>query len=277
MLTKSITGLRDREKGYVGRVLRVLPKTARVIVEGVNVRMRHTKPNQLYPQGGRIEQERPIHVSNVMPVDSAGNPTRVGRKLIKDPRPGRAGGSASRRRRARSSTAESPPEHSETPARRPPFPPSARARNRRSDRRPRSNIPWKRSTSPTQAALPRRGRPRPHEAVRLRQRDAGPAPRQDLRQQGRRRGVPDEEGARRRHRGAPYDHGPATGHAPVPQEHLELQAPRGHARRRERDAPRRADVGVPRPPRHARTPPPSATSAASRTDRSTGGATTRSG
>lgn len=89
MLTKSITGLRDREKGYVGRVLRVLPKTARVIVEGVNVRMRHTKPNQLYPQGGRIEQERPIHVSNVMPVDSAGNPTRVGRKLIKDPETGK--------------------------------------------------------------------------------------------------------------------------------------------------------------------------------------------
>lgn len=89
MLTKAITGLRDREKGYTGRVLRVFPKTQRVIVEGVNVRMRHTKPTQLYPEGGRIEQERPIHVSNVMPVDSAGRATRVGRKLIEDPETGK--------------------------------------------------------------------------------------------------------------------------------------------------------------------------------------------
>ena len=89
MLTKTITGIRDREKGYVGKVLRVFPEKERVIVEGVNIRIRHTKPNQLYPSGGRIEREMPIHVSNVMPVDSDGNPTRVGRKRIEDPETGR--------------------------------------------------------------------------------------------------------------------------------------------------------------------------------------------
>ena len=89
MLTKAITGLRDREKGFTGRVLRVFPKTSRVIVEGVNIRMRHTKPNQLYPEGGRIEQEHPIHISNVMPLDSQGEATRVGRKRIEDPETGK--------------------------------------------------------------------------------------------------------------------------------------------------------------------------------------------
>ncbi len=71
-------------KGYEGKILRVYPQTERVIVEGVNIRIRHTRPNQMYPQGGRIEREMPIHVSNVMPVDSKGQPTRVGRKWIED-------------------------------------------------------------------------------------------------------------------------------------------------------------------------------------------------
>ncbi|MDX1530082.1 MAG: 50S ribosomal protein L24 [Rhodothermales bacterium] len=88
-LTKAITGVEPREKGYVGRVLKVFPKTSRVVVEGVNVRVRHTKPNRTNPQGGRIEREVPIHISNVMPVDSNGNPTRVGRKRIEDPETGK--------------------------------------------------------------------------------------------------------------------------------------------------------------------------------------------
>lgn len=69
-------------KGSEGRILRVFPSKERVIIEGVNVRIRHTRPNQAHPQGGRIEREMPIHVSNVMPLDSNGNPTRVGRKRI---------------------------------------------------------------------------------------------------------------------------------------------------------------------------------------------------
>lgn len=89
MLTKAITGITPREKGFVARVLRVYPEKERVLVEGVNVRIRHTKPNQTYQQGGRIEQERPIHVSNVMPVDSNGDGTRVGRKRVEDPQTGK--------------------------------------------------------------------------------------------------------------------------------------------------------------------------------------------
>ena len=92
-LTKTITSAKDlnmdRPKGHTGRVLKVYPETESVIVEGVNVRIRHTKPNKTYPQGGRIEKEMPIHTSNVMPVDGQGNPTRVGRKRIEDPETGR--------------------------------------------------------------------------------------------------------------------------------------------------------------------------------------------
>ncbi len=92
MLTKAITATQsldsDREKGYVGKVLRVYPEIERVIVEGVNLRIRHTKPNQTYPQGGRIPREMPIHISNVMPLDTEGNRTRVGRKRIEDPETG---------------------------------------------------------------------------------------------------------------------------------------------------------------------------------------------
>lgn len=93
MLNKAITSAEslksDREKGYVGKVLRIYPEKDRVIIEGVNLRIRHTKPNQTYPQGGRIQREMPIHISNVMPVDSNGNRTRVGRKRIEDAETGR--------------------------------------------------------------------------------------------------------------------------------------------------------------------------------------------
>ena len=93
VLTKTITSAKelaaDRPKGYQARVLMVLPDKDRVLVEGVNMRLRHTKPNQTYPQGGRIEQEAPIHISNVMPVDGNGVGTRVGRKRVQDAETGR--------------------------------------------------------------------------------------------------------------------------------------------------------------------------------------------
>ncbi|MCA9600526.1 MAG: 50S ribosomal protein L24 [Polyangiales bacterium] len=64
-----------RNKGDRGRVLVV--KDDRVIVSGVNVVKRHTKPNQ-FQQGGILEKEAPIHISNVMPLDTkADKPTRV--------------------------------------------------------------------------------------------------------------------------------------------------------------------------------------------------------
>ena len=92
MLTKTITaaeGRNDRDKGYVGKVLKVFPERERVIVEGVNLRVRHTRPNQLYPQGGRVQREMPIHISNVQPIDGNGDATRIGRKWIEDPDTGR--------------------------------------------------------------------------------------------------------------------------------------------------------------------------------------------
>lgn len=89
MLLKDITGAEgiansSKAKGYTGRVLRVFPAKERIIVEGVNLRYRHTKPNQNNEKGGRIEKEMPIHVSNVLPVDGQGNATRVGRKQVTD-------------------------------------------------------------------------------------------------------------------------------------------------------------------------------------------------
>ncbi len=92
MLTKAITaskGSRSRERGYVGKVLRVFPEKGRVIVEGVNLRIRHTRPNQVYPQGGRVQREMSIHISNVQPIDSNGEATRIGRKWIEDTETGR--------------------------------------------------------------------------------------------------------------------------------------------------------------------------------------------
>ena len=69
------------DKGKRGRVLRVYPEQDRIIVEGVRMMKKHTKPTQRDPQGGIIEREAPLHVSNVMLVDPKNDePTRVGRQ-----------------------------------------------------------------------------------------------------------------------------------------------------------------------------------------------------
>lgn len=65
------------DKGKQGRVLRVLPKTDRILIEGVNRVYRHVKRSQKNPQGGRLEKEAAIHISNVQPIVS-GKATRVG-------------------------------------------------------------------------------------------------------------------------------------------------------------------------------------------------------
>ena len=59
------------DRGKTGRVLKIISKENRVIVEGVNFIIRHMRPSQTNPQGGRIEKEAPIHASNVVVVDSA--------------------------------------------------------------------------------------------------------------------------------------------------------------------------------------------------------------
>lgn len=62
-----ITG---KDKGKKGNVLKVFPKANRVLVEGVNMITKHQKPSAMNPQGGIINREAPIHISNVMPFDS---------------------------------------------------------------------------------------------------------------------------------------------------------------------------------------------------------------
>ncbi len=79
--------LTGRDKGKRGSVLRVITKTDRVIVEGVNVVKRHVKPTQLDPQGGIVEKEAAIHISNVALIDPESNrATRVGYKVLEDGR-----------------------------------------------------------------------------------------------------------------------------------------------------------------------------------------------
>lgn len=74
-----ITG---KDKGKQGVILQAYPKQERVIVEGINIVKKHSKPSQMNPQGGIIEMEAPIHVSNVMPLDPDSNePTRVGYRI----------------------------------------------------------------------------------------------------------------------------------------------------------------------------------------------------
>ncbi len=73
---KVISG-KDRDKQ--GTILEAYPKKERVLVEGINMIKKHAKPSQDNPQGGILNQEAPIHVSNVMPLDpKSGEPTRVG-------------------------------------------------------------------------------------------------------------------------------------------------------------------------------------------------------
>jgi large subunit ribosomal protein L24 len=72
-----------KDKGKVGKVLKVIPEKERVIVEGVRIVKKHVRPNPKYPEGGIIEMEAPIHISNVMLVDpKTGKPTRVGIKIV---------------------------------------------------------------------------------------------------------------------------------------------------------------------------------------------------
>ncbi|MBP1933036.1 50S ribosomal protein L24 [Ammoniphilus resinae] len=77
-----ITG---KDKGKKGRILAAFPKTNRVLVEGVNMVKKHTKPNPTNPQGGIITKEAAIHASNVMIVDpKSDEPTRIGYKVLEN-------------------------------------------------------------------------------------------------------------------------------------------------------------------------------------------------
>ena len=78
--------LTGRDKGKRGDVLKVLPLENRVIVQGVNIVKRHTRPSQV-GGGGIIEKEAPLHISNVAHIDPASDrPTRVGYTVLEDGR-----------------------------------------------------------------------------------------------------------------------------------------------------------------------------------------------
>ncbi len=81
-MVKITTG---KDQGKEGKVLRVLPGKGRVIVENLNVVKRHTRPNQLNPEGGIVEKEAPLSISNVMLIcGSCNQAARTGVRLLED-------------------------------------------------------------------------------------------------------------------------------------------------------------------------------------------------
>ncbi|MCK9210566.1 MAG: 50S ribosomal protein L24 [Ignavibacteriaceae bacterium] len=86
----NIIVISGNDKNKTGKVLKVYPKVNRVIVEGINIHKRHTKPSQKNQQGGIVAQEASIHVSNVMIVDpKTSKATRIGSKIIIDEKTGK--------------------------------------------------------------------------------------------------------------------------------------------------------------------------------------------
>jgi large subunit ribosomal protein L24 len=76
-----------KEKGKSGRVLRILPEKERVIVEKINFVKRHTRPHGRQRQGGILEKEAPLHLSNVMLLcEKCNKPVRIGYRLIEEGR-----------------------------------------------------------------------------------------------------------------------------------------------------------------------------------------------
>jgi len=76
--------LTGKDKGRQGAVSKVFPKESSVLVSGLNMVQRHTRPSQGDPQGGIKSKEAPLHVSNVALVDSKGKATRVGFRMDGD-------------------------------------------------------------------------------------------------------------------------------------------------------------------------------------------------
>lgn len=72
-----------KDKGKTGKVLRALHKADKVIIEGINIKKRHQRPTKSNQKGQILDKLMPVHVSNVMFVDSKTNkPTRIGKKLV---------------------------------------------------------------------------------------------------------------------------------------------------------------------------------------------------
>ena len=73
------------DRGKTGEVMLVYPSRDKVLVQGVNRVYKHMRPSRKHPQGGRIQKEMPVHISNVLPVDpKSGQATRVGVRVNAD-------------------------------------------------------------------------------------------------------------------------------------------------------------------------------------------------
>ncbi len=82
-----VTVISGDHRGAKGKVLRVDPDRHLVVVEGINMVFRHVRPTRRNPQGGRVQKEAPIHLSNVLPFDSAsGKGARVRFEVVRDER-----------------------------------------------------------------------------------------------------------------------------------------------------------------------------------------------
>ena len=73
------------EVGKSGRVIKIFPTKDKIVVEGLNMAKKHARPTQENPQGGIMEKEAAIHISNVMLI-AGGKPTRIGYKTLEDGR-----------------------------------------------------------------------------------------------------------------------------------------------------------------------------------------------
>jgi large subunit ribosomal protein L24 len=81
-MVKIIAG---KEKGKTGKVLRVFPAKGRIVVESLNIIKRHTRPTQLNPEGGIVEKEAPLSISNVMLIcGSCSEAVRTGVRVLED-------------------------------------------------------------------------------------------------------------------------------------------------------------------------------------------------
>jgi len=83
----TVVVIAGRERGKTGKVLRIVSKTGRVVVERVNIVKRHTKPRSAQTAGGILEKEAPIHASNIQPLCArCDKPARLGTKRLEDGR-----------------------------------------------------------------------------------------------------------------------------------------------------------------------------------------------
>ena len=81
----TVVVIAGNDKGKTGEVMQVYAGEDKVLVQGINRVYRHLRPSREHPQGGRIQKEMPIHISNVQPADpQTGQPTRVGFRQAAD-------------------------------------------------------------------------------------------------------------------------------------------------------------------------------------------------